>query len=627
MSVSGSANSTRRTPSWWCPTMDRAFRRTSASWSSSASSVRLRRGPCPARGWAWRSSNRWCSNTAGRSASKTPFPEASPRVHRFTSCCRDGRWRSRTTPTTVKMRRMFPARQLRGTLHLQRTLSQSNLRPRRQGNSSYCLSLNRLHKRERPSDMTNHPRYSPPPQQHGYGPVSDQRGATGHSSPGQQQTYQQGYDWRYGQQPQQGQYRQPYGHFAGSQTGPPLPAPRKRSRAGALTVGAVAVAVVSAGIGGAAASVVAHHGSLASVADGALPGGATPGMPASNAPMGSVEQVAAKVVPSVVMLETNLGRASEEGSGIILSSDGLILTNNHVVATAANPGKAPAPHGRPGEHQGPEDDPGGPGPDPDQPAPPPGAKPKTTVTFSDGRTAEFTVVGTDPTTDIAVVRVQGISGLTPISLGSSANLRVGQPVMAVGSPLGLEGTVTTGIVSSLNRPVSTTGESGNQNTVLDAIQTDAAINPGNSGGALVNMSGQLIGVNSAIATLGSDSPDAQSGSIGLGFAIPVDQANRIAKELISNGKATHASLGVQVTSDKGTPGAKVVEVVPNGAAAAAGPPGGVGVTQVGGRTAHSADALVAAVRSKAPGDKVTLTYKDPSGDSKTVQVTLGKAQQ
>jgi len=287
------------------------------------------------------------------------------------------------------------------------------------------------------------------------------------------------------QQPQQGQYRQPYGPFAGGQAGPPaggppLPAPRKRSRAGALTVGAVAVAVVSAGIGGAAASVIAHHGSLASVADGALPGGATPGMPASNAPMGSVEQVAAKVVPSVVMLETNLGRASEEGSGIILSSDGLILTNNHVVATAANPGKAPAPHGRPGEHQGPEDDPGGPGPDPDQPAPPAGAKPKTTVTFSDGRTAEFTVVGTDPTTDIAVVRVQGVSGLTPISLGSSANLRVGQPVMAVGSPLGLEGTVTTGIVSALNRPVSTTGESSNQNTVLDAIQTDAAINPGNT---------------------------------------------------------------------------------------------------------------------------------------------------
>ncbi|EUA57679.1 trypsin family protein [Mycobacterium intracellulare 1956] len=174
------------------------------------------------------------------------------------------------------------------------------------------------------------------------------------------------------------------------------------------------------------------------------------------------------------------------------------------------------------------------------------------MTFSDGRTAPFTVVGTDPTSDIAVIRVQGMSGLTPISLGSSSDLHVGQPVVAIGSPLGLSGTVTTGIVSALNRPVSTTGESGNQNTVLDAIQTDAAINPGNSGGALVNMSGQLVGVNSAIATLGGESPDAQSGSIGLGFAIPVDQAKRIADELIATGKASHASLGVQVTSDKGT---------------------------------------------------------------------------
>jgi putative serine protease PepD len=475
--------------------------------------------------------------------------------------------------------------------------------------------------------MTNHPRYSPPPQQHGYHPVSDQRGAAGLSGPGQQQTYPPGYDWRYGQQPPQ---RQHFGPFGGGPGGPPpqLQAPRKRSRAGALTVGALAIAVVSAGIGGATASVVAHHRQLASVADGALPGGATPGVPASNAPTGSVEQIAAKVVPSVVMLETNLGRASEEGSGIILSSDGLILTNNHVVATAANPGKAPAPHQRPGERQGPgpDDEGGGGGPDPD-PAPPAGAKPKTTVTFSDGRTAEFSVVGADPTTDIAVVRVQGVSGLTPISLGSSANLRVGQPVMAVGSPLGLEGTVTTGIVSSLNRPVSTTGETGNQNTVLDAIQTDAAINPGNSGGALVNMQGQLVGVNSAIATLGGDSPDAQSGSIGLGFAIPVDQAKRIADELISSGTASHASLGVQVTNDKDTPGAKVVEVVPNGAAAAAGLPANVVVTKVDDRTVNSADALVAAVRSKAPGDKVMLTIKDPSGETRKIQVTLGKAQQ
>jgi putative serine protease PepD len=458
--------------------------------------------------------------------------------------------------------------------------------------------------------MTNHPRYSPPPQQPGFRPASDQHAAQGYSGQGQQATYAQQYDWRYAQQPP---YRQPYGPFGAGQPGPgggpPPPrlgVERKRSRAGTLAAGAVAIAIVSAGIGGAAASVIEHSGQSAGGSNGPSLGGAAPSLPAANAPAGTVEQVAAKVVPSVVMLETDLGRQSEEGSGIVLSSDGLILTNNHVVAAASKPGR------------------GGPAAEP----PDQGGPLKTTVTFSDGRTAGFTVVGTDPTTDIAVVRVQGISGLSPITLGSSANLRVGQPVVAVGSPLGLEGTVTTGIVSALNRPVSTTGETGNQNTVLDAIQTDAAINPGNSGGALVNMSAQLVGVNSAIATLGGDSPDAaQSGSIGLGFAIPVDQAKRIADELISTGTASHASLGVQVTNDKGSPGAKVVEVVPNGAAATAGLPSGVVVTKVDDRPINSADGLVAAVRSKAPGDKVTLTYLDPSGESRTVQVTLGKAQQ
>ncbi len=423
-----------------------------------------------------------------------------------------------------------------------------------------------------------------------------------YSGQGQQQTYSQ-YDWRYAQQQA---YRQPFAPFGAGQptpgaTQPPLSSPEKRSRTGLLTVGALAIAVVSAGIGGAAASVVEHSARPAgSIIGSRIPGGPAPSMPAANVPSGSVEQVAAKVVPSVVMLETDLGRQSEEGSGIILSPEGLILTNNHVVAAAAKAGRDNAP---------------------------PDGGPKTTVTFSDGRTAPFSVVGADPTTDIAVVRVQGVSGLSPITLGSSANLVVGQPVIAVGSPLGLEGTVTTGIVSALNRPVSTTGDTGNQNTVLDAIQTDAAINPGNSGGALTNMNGELIGVNSAIATLGGDSTDSQSGSIGLGFAIPIDQAKRIADELISTGTASHASLGVQVTSDKSAHGAKVVQVVPNGAAAAAGLPSGVVVTKVNDRTINSADGLVAAVRSKAPGDKITLTYLDPSGDTRTVQVTLGKADQ
>ncbi len=504
--------------------------------------------------------------------------------------------------------------------------------------------------------MTNDPRYSPPPQQPGYRTGPNQPVPPAYAQ-GHQPPYNQQYDWRYQpSQPAQAsqpttQYRRPYEPFGGTGpgrmpggagpgpipggtgpipipggtgtgpipggtgTGPihmlppmaPAPPPQKRSRAGLLTAGALAIAVVSAGIGGAAATAV-ELGTHAAGSNGhGLIPGAAPSVPAANMPPGSVEQVATKVVPSVVMLETDLGRQSEEGSGIVLSADGLILTNNHVVAAAAKPPGGP---GGPGA-------PGGPG----------GPAPKTTVTFSDGRTAPFTVVGADPTSDIAVIRVQGVPNLTPITIGSSSDLRVGQPVVAIGSPLGLSGTVTTGIISAMNRPVSTTGESGNQNTVLDAVQTDAAINPGNSGGALVNMSGQLVGVNSAIATLGADSPDSQSGSIGLGFAIPVDQAKRIADELIATGKATHASLGVQVTSDKGTPGAKVVDVVPNGAAATAGVPKGVVVTKVDERPINSADALVAAVRSKAPGDKVSLTFQDPSGGSRTVQVTLGKADQ
>ncbi|KAA0082782.1 PDZ domain-containing protein [Mycolicibacterium sp. P9-64] len=454
--------------------------------------------------------------------------------------------------------------------------------------------------------MTNQPRYSPPPPP-GHRPGPYDRVAPGY--PGQRPgAPQQSYDWRYAtqQQPTQQQaYRGPHDPYRGApQTqvipGPQLShVPRKRSRAGVLTIGALAIALVSAGVGGGVATLVKpDRPTITSSVSGAAPS-----EPAASLPAGSVEQVAAKVVPSVVKLETDMGRQSEEGSGIILSSDGLILTNNHVVAAAKD--AAGAPPGVPGA-----------------PAPT-----QTKVTFADGNTTTFTVVGTDPSSDIAVVRAQGASGLTPITLGSSANLRVGQDVVAIGSPLGLEGTVTTGIVSALNRPVAAGGDAQNQNTVLDAIQTDAAINPGNSGGALVNMNGELVGVNSAIATLGGESASSQSGSIGLGFAIPVDQAKRIADELIQNGTASHASLGVQVGNDAGADGAKIVDVTSGGAASAAGLPSGVIVTKVDDRVIGSADALVAAVRSKAPGDQVTLTYLDTSGKPQTVQVTLGKAAQ
>jgi putative serine protease PepD len=444
--------------------------------------------------------------------------------------------------------------------------------------------------------MTNHPRYTPPPQagQHypGYPPQ--------HSP----------YDWRYSQQ----SYRQPY--YPNDRHTPAAPVPQTRSRAGAFVAGAAAIAVVSAGVGGGVALAVRPiHARTTTVATAP---GAVSGQPAASAPAGTVEQVAAKVVPSVVKLETMMGRQSEEGSGIILSSDGLILTNNHVVAAVKGGQPNGAPMGAP--PGGPMGSPGG------EPGGEPGGAPTSTVTFNDGRTAPFTVVGADPSTDIAVVRAQGVSGLTPITIGSSANLRVGQDVVAVGSPLGLQGTVTNGIVSALNRPVASGGNAGDQNSVLDAIQTDAAINPGNSGGALVNMNGELVGVNSAIATLGNDSSGPEAGSIGLGFAIPVDQAKRVADQLIQTGTATHASLGVQVSDDATVNGAKIMQVVSGGAADQAGLPSGVVVTKFDDRVIGGADGLVAAVRSKAPGDKVTLTYSDPSGGSKTVQVTLGQAQ-
>ena len=346
--------------------------------------------------------------------------------------------------------------------------------------------------------------------------------------------------------------------------------------------------MVSAGVGGGVAMAVHPDQLPRSATESATPAAS---QLASNVSGGSVEQVAAKVLPSVVTLQTDAGNMAYEGSGIILTADGLIMTNAHVVAAAASAGQATA--GDTG----------------------------STVTFADGHTTPFTVVATDPVTDVAVVRAQGVSDLTPITLGTSGNLRVGQQVLAVGSPLGLDGTVTTGIISALNRPVSTMSGTANQHATLDAIQTDAPMNPGNSGGALVSMNGQLIGMNSAMATVGG-SPGAETGSIGLGFSIPVDQAKRVADELIATGKAPHASLGVQVTDATSPAGARVVGVT-NGGAAAAGLPIGAVVTKIDDQVIDSADALGAAVLSHPPADTVNVSFIAPTGDTRSADVTLG----
>jgi putative serine protease PepD len=219
-------------------------------------------------------------------------------------------------------------------------------------------------------------------------------------------------------------------------------------------------------------------------------------------------------------------------------------------------------------------------------------------------------------TDLAVIQAQDVSELTPAELGSSGDLEVGQQVVAIGSPFGLEGTVTSGIVSAIGRPVSA-GQAQDSLAVIDAIQTDAPINPGNSGGPLVNMSGQVVGINSAIY-----SPTG-SGSVGLGFAIPIDQAKPIAEELIDNGQATHARIGISVgDSDTETRGALIASVEPGGGADEAELAQGDIITKVDDRLITGGESLIAAARSYRPGDTVTLTYVR-DGETQTAEVTLG----
>nr|WP_246211609.1 trypsin-like peptidase domain-containing protein [Phytoactinopolyspora alkaliphila] len=301
----------------------------------------------------------------------------------------------------------------------------------------------------------------------------------------------------------------------------------------------------------------------------------------TDSPRGGVEAVAEQVLPSVVSITVGgqMG-ASGTGTGVIISSDGEILTNNHVVA-AGGPGSA------------------------------------LQVTFSDGTTAEAEIIGTDPLTDLAVIQAQDVEGVTPAALGNSADLAVGEQVVAIGSPLGLEGTVTSGIISALERPIIT-GEDQSSQTFIDAIQTDAPINRGNSGGPLVNMAGEVVGINSAIATSGMD-----TGSIGLGFSIPVDQARPIAEELLETGSATHARIGIGVDTPRdGTRGALVREVEPGGSAAEAGLQEGDIITKLNDRVVTDHITLIAAARSYRPGDEVTLTYVR-DGAENTAEITLG----
>ncbi len=326
--------------------------------------------------------------------------------------------------------------------------------------------------------------------------------------------------------------------------------------------------------------------------------------PAASAPVTTTSgatpdwvRVAAAVEPSVVSVRVTGAGGSGEGSGVVLDTSGRVLTNNHVVAEAAGGGSI-------------------------------------SVVLSDGRTYRATIVGADPSTDLAVLKLDSPpSGLVAATFGDSAAVSVGQQVMAIGNPLGLSDTVTTGIVSAVNRPVTTgtsqqapgSGSSG-EPVVTNAIQTDAAINPGNSGGALVDSSGRVVGITSSIASLGA-SAGGQAGSIGLGFAIPSNAAKEVAAQLISKGSVQHAYLGVAledgtVTVDGAQRQAAVIGSVSSGTPAArAGLQARDAVVAVNGQALDGADSLVARVRELRPDTTVTLTVVR-DGSSREVQVTL-----
>lgn len=374
-------------------------------------------------------------------------------------------------------------------------------------------------------------------------------------------------------------------HDGGSGGQPPVKVKKRRGR---KLVGALALVVLAgaAGFGGAAGYEALNNDDNDNTAVSSLDTGKVTN---TNAPAGAVEQVAAKVLPSVVQINVKGAQESGSGTGIIISSDGEILTNNHVVEVAAESGSI-------------------------------------TVAFNDGTNAKATIVGRDPKTDIAVIKVEGKTGLSPASLGSSADLKVGQEVVAIGSPFGLESTVTQGIVSALNRPVTSSDGSNDpaKSNTFPAIQTDAAINPGNSGGPLVDTQGNVIGINSAIKP--GSSGASEGGSIGLGFAIPIDLAKNVSKQLLDGKKVQHAQIGVTVSpavSDDGITGvgAEVKEVTAGGAGDKAGLKKGDIITSVNGHAVASSEALVASVRGYQPDEKIVVGYTR-DGKKSEIDVTL-----
>jgi len=349
----------------------------------------------------------------------------------------------------------------------------------------------------------------------------------------------------------------------------------------------VVLALVAGAVGGVVAERVAGH----HLADAGLPVAVSPGGAAR--PADSVAGLAARVLPSVVSIEVDGPQGTSTGSGLVLRQDGYLLTNNHVIAAGADSGA------------------------------------RIVVLFVDGTKEPASIVGRTGAYDIAVIKVER-TGLVPLVLGDSNDVAVGDPVVAVGAPLGLKGTVTTGIISALNRPVA--AGDATDTAFINAIQTDAAINPGNSGGPLVNAAGEVIGINSAIAQPPGAGAVA-SGSIGLGFAIPSNQARRTAEQLIETGRATYPIVGVLLDQGYTGEGVQVATapqqgqeaVSPGGPADNAGIRAGDIILAIDARPVTEPDELIVAIRAKAPGDTVTLRVRTGDRPVREVRVVLHEA--
>ncbi|MEO7982180.1 MAG: trypsin-like peptidase domain-containing protein [Sporichthyaceae bacterium] len=351
---------------------------------------------------------------------------------------------------------------------------------------------------------------------------------------------------------------------------------------------AAVIALLAGGVGGGVGYLLADRSDGSRTIDGASLGSA----PAKDVqrPAGSIPGIAAKVLPSVVQIKVRTSQGQATGSGFVVDENGIVVTNNHVVADAQGP---------------------------------------VELTFSDGTTTNAEVVGTSASYDLAALRLDA-KNLPALPLGNSDSVVVGDTVIAIGSPLGLSGTVTSGIISAKNRPVTAGAENGSGDSAyINAIQTDAAINPGNSGGPLVDIDGEVIGVNSAIATVGGGTFGQEAGNIGVGFAIPINQVRRTVEQLLDTGKAQFPVIGASLDGTYNGQGARIATgsasgnppLVPGGPAEKAGVEAGDVVVAIDGKAVADSAELIVAIRSRQPGDTVTLTVRR-NGSEQDVDVTL-----